>query len=160
MFRAQVITISTRTAAGIWEDRSGPILVDGLAALGLDVPAPVVVADGPPVGEALAAAISDGVDLIVTTGGTGVTPTDRTPEHTLPLLDRQMPGIAEAMRAYGAAHGVPTAVLSRGIVGVAGKTLIVNAPGSPGGAKDAMAVLTPILIHTLEQIRGSDHGAS
>ena len=88
---------------------------------------------------------------------TGLTPTDRTPEATRPLLDREVPGLAEAIRAHGAAKGVPTAVLSRGIAGVAGHCLVVNLPGSRGGVKDGLAVLEPVLRHAVEQVVGSDH---
>ena len=156
-YRARVITCSSRAAAGVWDDTSGPILVAGLRDLGLDVTDPVVVADGEPVLEALRAAVSDGVDLVITTGGTGHTPRDLTPEMTRQVIDRESPGLAEAIRAYGVAHGVPTAILSRGIAGLAGTTLIVNAPGSSGGAKDTIAALSPVLLHALDQAAGGDH---
>jgi molybdenum cofactor synthesis domain-containing protein len=153
----RVITSSTRAAAGEWEDTSGPILVAGLRDLGLECPEPVVVADGEPLLEALREAVADGVDLVMTTGGTGHTPRDLTPEMTLQVIDRHSPGLAEAIRAYGVAHGVPTAILSRGVAGIAGSTLIVNAPGSSGGARDAVAALSPVLLHALDQIHGGDH---
>ena len=156
-FTARVITCSTRAAAGEWDDTSGPIIVAGLRDLGIDVDAPVVVADGEPVLEALRAAVADGVDLVVTTGGTGHTPRDLTPEMTKQVIDRESPGLAEAIRTYGVSHGVPTAILSRGIAGIAGTTLIVNAPGSSGGAKDTVAALSPVLLHALDQIAGGDH---
>lgn len=159
-YRGRVITASTRAAAGEWEDTSGPILVAGLRALGIDVDEPVVVADGDPVLAALRAAITDGVDVVLTTGGTGHTPRDLTPEMTRQVIDRESPGLAEAIRTFGVAHGVPTAVLSRGVAGLAGTTLIVNAPGSRGGAKDAIAALSPVLLHALDQIAGGDHARS
>ena len=154
-FTAHVITVSTRAAAGVWEDRSGPILVSGLEALGFVVTGPQVVSDGDPVEAALREAL--GADLILTTGGTGLTPTDRTPEATSKVIDREVPGIAEAIRAFGVANGVPTAMASRGLAGLAGTTLVINVPGSPGGAKDALTVLAPVLVHAIEQIAGSDH---
>lgn len=156
-YRARVITASTRAAAGEWEDTSGPILAAGLRQLGFAVDGPVVVADGEPVAEALTAAIADGVDLVMTTGGTGFTPRDLTPEMTRRVIDREAPGLAEAIRAFGVANAVPTAVLSRGIAGIAGSTVIVNAPGSSGGARDAVAALAPVLTHVLDQVAGGDH---
>jgi molybdenum cofactor synthesis domain-containing protein len=152
-----VIVASNRAAAGVYADESGPLLVAGLRALGCEVPdEPFVVPDGEPVAEALAAAIADGIDVVLTSGGTGVTPTDRTPEATRPLLDFEIPGIAESIRAYSR-DKVPAAALSRGLAGVAGRTLVVNLPGSTGGARDGLAVLGPILRHTVEQVRGGDH---
>jgi molybdenum cofactor synthesis domain-containing protein len=140
----------------VYADSSGPILVSGLRQLGFEVDDPVVVPDGEPVGEAVRAAVADGVDAVVTSGGTGITPTDRTPDVTRPLLDYEIPGIAEAVRAYSRDR-VPTSALSRGLAGVAGRTLIVNLPGSTGGARDGLAVLSPILAHAVEQLRGGDH---
>ncbi|MGW4291566.1 MogA/MoaB family molybdenum cofactor biosynthesis protein [Micromonospora chersina] len=156
MIRARVIVASNRAAAGVYADTSGPLLVAGLRELGCEVDEPVVVADGAPVGEALRAARDEGVDVVVTSGGTGVTPTDRTPDVTRSLLDYEIPGIAEAIRAYSR-DAVPTAALSRGLAGVAGRMLVVNLPGSRGGAKDGLAVLGPILRHTVDQLRGGDH---
>lgn len=155
--RALVVTASNRAAAGVYPDRSGPVLVEGLAALGFDVDGPEVVPDGDPVAVALRAAVAAGYDVIVTTGGTGLSPTDRTPEATGSVLDREIPGIAEAIRAYGSGGGVPTAALSRGRSGLAGRTLIVNLPGSTGGVRDGLAVLGPLLVHAVEQVAGSDH---
>ena len=154
--KARVIVASNRASAGVYQDTSGPLLVAGLGELGCAVDGPVVVPDGEPVAEALRAAVADGMDVVLTSGGTGVTPTDRTPEATRGLLDFEVPGIAEAIRAYSRDH-VPAAALSRGLAGVAGRTLIVNLPGSTGGAKDGLAVLGPILRHTVAQIRGGDH---
>ena len=155
--RALVITASTRAAAGTWEDASGPVVVEALTALGLNVEGPVVVADGEPVFMALLDGIASEVDLIMTTGGTGHTPADLTPEMTRRVLDRESPGLAEAIRSYGVAQGVPMAVLSRGVAGIAGTTLIINLPGSTGGARDGVAALAPVLLHALDQVDGGDH---
>src|SRR5690348_560306 len=158
MIRAHAITVSSRAASGVYEDRSGPVLVELLGAAGCDVvDGPQVIPDGAAVTQALRDAVAAGYDVAVTTGGTGLTPTDLTPEMTRPVLDREIPGIAEALRAAGAAAGVPSAILSRGLAGVAARTLIVNLPGSSGGVKDGMNVLRPILVHAVEQIRGGDH---
>jgi len=127
------VTASNRAAAGVYADRGGPVLVAGLLAMGFAVDGPVVVPDGGPVEQALRDAVAAGYDVVLTTGGTGLTPTDRTPEATRAVLDAEVPGIAEAIRAHGLAHGVPTAMLSRGLAGRAGRTLVVNLPGSPGG---------------------------
>ena len=156
MIRARVVVASNRAAAGVYADTSGPLLVAGLRELGCEVDEPVVVPDGEPVGAALRAARDEGVDVVLTSGGTGVTPTDRTPEVTRPLLDYEIPGIAEAIRAHSR-DAVPTAALSRGLAGVAGRMLVVNLPGSRGGAKDGLAVLGPILRHTVDPLRGGDH---
>ncbi|WP_337191872.1 MogA/MoaB family molybdenum cofactor biosynthesis protein [Nocardioides flavescens] len=152
-----VVVASNRAAAGVYDDTTGPLIVEFLARLGFAVDPPAVVPDGEPVGAAIAEAIARGARVVLTTGGTGLTPTDRTPEATRPLLDREVPGLAEAIRAAGVAKGVPTAVLSRGLAGVAGTTLVVNLPGSRGGVKDALGVLEPVLLHAVEQVVGSDH---
>ncbi len=154
---AGVVVASNRAAAGVYDDTTGPLIVDFLAELGFVVAAAQVVPDGDPVAEAIASFVSGGARVVLTTGGTGLTPTDRTPEATRPLLDREVPGIAEAVRAAGVAAGVPSAVLSRGIAGVAGDCLVVNLPGSRGGVKDGLAVLRPWLVHAVEQVVGSDH---
>jgi molybdenum cofactor synthesis domain-containing protein len=158
--RAAVVVASNRAASGVYDDTTGPVLVDFLVSLGFSCEPPLVVADGEPVGAAIREAVQAGARVVLTTGGTGLTPTDRTPEATRPLLDREVPGIAEAIRAYGAGKGVPTAALSRGLAGVAGDCLVVNLPGSRGGVKDAVAVLEPLLLHAVEQVVGSDHGAA
>jgi molybdenum cofactor synthesis domain-containing protein len=156
VIRARVIVASNRAAAGVYADTSGPLLAAGLRELGCEVDEPVVVPDGDPVGAALRAALVDRVDVVLTSGGTGVTPTDRTPDVTRALLDYEIPGIAEAIRAYSRDR-VPTSVLSRGLAGVVGRMLVVNLPGSTGGARDGLAVLGPILGHAVDQLRGGDH---
>jgi len=156
-YPAAVVVASNRAAAGVYDDTTGPLIVDALRGLGFTVGDPVVRPDGEPVGSAIRDAIEQGARVVLTTGGTGLTPTDRTPEATRPLLDREVPGIAEAIRAAGVAKGVPTASLSRGLAGVAGSCLVVNLPGSRGGVKDALGVLEPLLVHAVEQITGSDH---
>jgi molybdenum cofactor synthesis domain-containing protein len=155
--RAEVVVASNRAAGGVYEDTTGPIIVGFLHELGFAVDAPVVVPDGDPVGAAIADAAAGGARVVLTTGGTGLTPTDRTPEVTRALLDFEVPGIVEAIRAYGVAQGVATAALSRGLAGVVGSCLVVNLPGSRGGVKDGLAVLRPILAHAVEQVVGSDH---
>lgn len=154
---AEVVVASNRAAAGVYADETGPLIVTFLHELGFVVDEPVVVPDGEPVGAAIAAAAAAGARVVLTTGGTGLTPTDLTPEATGALLDREIPGIAEAIRAAGVAAGVPTAALSRGLAGVVGTCLVVNLPGSRGGVKDGLEVLRPILVHAVEQVVGSDH---
>jgi molybdenum cofactor synthesis domain-containing protein len=160
MIRALAITVSNRAAAGVYDDRSGPVLAQLLSQAGCEVSGPVVIPDGAAVEQALQDAVDAGYDVVVTTGGTGLSPTDATPEMTRMLVDREVPGIAEAIRAAGVAAGVPSAVLSRGIAGLAGATLIVNLPGSAGGVRDGMAVLAPLIEHAIDQVRGGDHPRS
>jgi molybdenum cofactor synthesis domain-containing protein len=155
--RAVVVTASTRAAAGTYADRSGPVIAARLRAWGFEVQEPVVVPDGDELGRALRSALATAPDVLLTTGGTGLTPTDTTPEQTMPLLDRVVPGVAEAIRAAGVANGVPTAMLSRGLAGLAGATFVINLPGSRGGVADALDLLEPVLGHALAQIPGSDH---
>ncbi|WP_340560781.1 MogA/MoaB family molybdenum cofactor biosynthesis protein [Streptomyces sp. GSL17-111] len=154
--RALAVTVSNRASAGVYADTGGPLLADGLRAMGFDVDGPSVVPDGEPVEEILRRAVAAGYDVVVTTGGTGLTPMDLTPEMTGRVLDHEIPGIPEAIRATGRTK-VPTAALSRGLAGVAERTLIVNLPGSRGGVKDGLAVLTEILPHAVDQLRGGDH---
>jgi len=153
---ARVIVASNRAAKGVYEDTTGPVITAWLAERGWDVPEPVVVEDGEPVGEALRDAVAARVQVIVTTGGTGISPTDRTPDVTRAVLDYELPGVADAIRAAGLPK-VPTAVLSRGVAGVAGRTLVVNLPGSRGGVKDGLGVLDGILDHAVDQLAGGDH---
>jgi molybdenum cofactor synthesis domain-containing protein len=156
--RAVVITASNRASAGVYEDRSGQALAAGLRELGFTVEGPHVRPDDVAELEAvLRASVDVGFDVVLTTGGTGLSPTDVTPEATGAVIEREAPGIAEAVRRYGVETGVPTSVLSRGLAGVAGRTLIVNLPGSTGGVRDALAVLGPLLPHVVSQLRGGDH---
>ncbi|QKG22386.1 MogA/MoaB family molybdenum cofactor biosynthesis protein [Actinomadura verrucosospora] len=150
------VTVSNRAAAGVYADKSGPVLVELLEDLGCQVDGPVVVPDGEPVAEVLRDAAGQSYDVVVTSGGTGLTPTDRTPEMTRLVIDREVPGIAEAIRLEGR-DKVPAAILSRGLAGLAGRTLIVNLPGSTGGVRDGMAVLGRVLAHAVDQIGGGDH---
>jgi molybdenum cofactor synthesis domain-containing protein len=154
---ALVITISTRAAAGVYEDKSGPIISAALHDLGFQVAGPVIVPDGDAVGAALRDAVAAGHAVVITTGGTGLSPGDHTPEQTRAVVEKEVPQLAAAIARYGADHGVPTAVLSRGVAGVANRTLIVNLPGSSGAARDGMTVLGPVLRHAVSQLRGGDH---
>ncbi|TDE47947.1 MogA/MoaB family molybdenum cofactor biosynthesis protein [Nonomuraea mesophila] len=156
--RALVITVSNRASSGVYADKSGPLLLDLLRdEAGCEsVEGPVLVPDGEAVERALREGVAEGFDVIVTTGGTGLTPLDLTPEMTAKVITREIPGIAEAIRQANR-EKVPTSVLSRGLAGQAGTTMIVNLPGSSGGVRDGVAVLAPILRHAVDQIRGGDH---
>ncbi|WP_405804089.1 molybdenum cofactor biosynthesis protein B [Streptomyces sp. NBC_01187] len=156
--RALAVTASNRASAGVYADKGGPLLVEGLTEMGFVAEGPTVVPDGEPVQKALREAVEAGYAVVLTTGGTGISPTDRTPEMTRAVLDYEIPGIPEAIRAQGLAK-VPTAALSRGTAGVAGRTLIVNLPGSTGGVRDGLAVLARLLRHAVDQIHGGDHPA-
>ncbi|MGO1051086.1 molybdenum cofactor biosynthesis protein MoaE [Crossiella sp. CA198] len=153
---ARVITASNRASSGVYADRTGPVIVTWLRERGFWVPEAEVVPDGDPVGQALRKAVTERVDVVITTGGTGISPTDRTPEATRAVLDYEVPGLADAIRAAGQ-PAVPTAALSRGLAGVAGRTLVVNLPGSTGGVRDGLGVLEGVLDHAVSQLRGGDH---
>jgi len=157
VIRALAVTVSNRAAAGVYADTSGPVLAELLRSAGCETDGPVVIPDGAAVEAALRDAVAAGYDVVVTTGGTGLTPGDLTPEMTRLIIDRDIPGIAESIRAAGVAAGVPSAMLSRGIAGLAGTTLIVNLPGSTGGVRDGMSVVRSVMEHALDQAAGGDH---
>ncbi len=156
--RVRVVTVSTRAAAGEYADRSGPAIVEALVQWGVITADVVVVTDAE---EAIVTALQDAVaaevDAVLTTGGTGLAPDDRTPQATAQVIEREVPGIAEAIRAVGLDQGIAAAALSRGLAGVAGRTLIVNLPGSVGGARDGATVVGPLLAHVRDQLAGGDH---
>ncbi len=152
----RVVIASTRAATGVYTDRTGPLIVDWLNQRGIATPAPTVVADGVDVTDALSVAVGERPDVVITSGGTGISPTDGTAEATAGIVDYQIPGLADAIRRSGLPH-VPTSVLSRGVCGVKDRTLIVNLPGSTGGVKDGLGVLDDVLEHALDQLAGKDH---
>jgi molybdenum cofactor synthesis domain-containing protein len=157
MRRALVLTVSDGVSAGVREDGSGVALEGRLSAIGFAVDRALVPDDVAAIADALAGG-APGHDLIVTTGGTGLTPRDVTPQATARVIDYEVPGLAEAMRAAGRAI-TPLADLSRGLVGVIGRTLVVNVPGSPKGAIESFAAVEPVLDHALETLVGPfDHG--
>jgi len=156
--RVLVVTVSTRAASGEYDDRSGPAVVDALSLWGItDVERTVVADDEVALVQLLRDAVASGVDAVLTTGGTGLSPDDRTPEATRQVVEREVPGVAEAIRTAGVDAGIATASLSRGTAGVSGTTVIVNLPGSVGGAKDGVAVVGPLLDHIRSQLGGGDH---
>lgn len=153
---ARVIVASNRAAAGTYDDHTGPLIAEWLRERHFVVTGPNVVPDGEPVGAELREAVADSAHIVLTTGGTGINPNDQTPEVTAAVLDYPVSGLADAIRAAGLPE-VPTAVLSRGLAGVSGRTLIVNLPGSRGGVQDGLGVLDGVLEHALHQIAGGDH---
>lgn len=158
--RSRVVTVSDRCRAGEREDASGHVLVDWLASRGHDVDT-ALVGDGEPAGAAVLAALEAGVDLVLTTGGTGVGPRDLTPEVVRPLLDVEVPGLVELVRRVGLDKGLPGAALTRGVAGISTRggqrAAVVTLPGSPGACRDAVGALDPVLGHLLAQVRGADH---
>ncbi|MBW8761436.1 MAG: MogA/MoaB family molybdenum cofactor biosynthesis protein [Microbacterium sp.] len=151
---ACVLVVSTRAAHGVYEDRTGPVIVEWLRDRGFAVQIEVVADAG--VGDALSALLAQHPSVLLTTGGTGVSADDRTPEATRALLDIELPGIVEEVRRRGATV-TPTAVLSRAVAGVAGGCVVMNLPGSTGGVRDGLAVLDGVLEHLLDQLGGGDH---
>ena len=157
--RVAVVTVSDRSARGEREDRSGPALAAAAEAGGAEVVRRELVPDDPDALAALLAAMCDAPDapdLVLTTGGTGLGPRDRTPEATAAVCERLVPGIPEALRA-DSLRVTPHGMLSRGVAGVRGRTLVVNLPGSTGGARDGWAVVAPVVAHAASQLRGGDH---
>lgn len=150
---ARVIVASTSASAGTAADTTGPVIRDWLTERGFDTPLPAVVADGDPVGAAVRGALARRPTVILTTGGTGVSPTDRTPEAVEPLLEMQLPGLIEELRRLGASK-LPTALLTRGVAGFSGDTFVMTLPGSSGGVRDGLAILDGVLVHLLAQHRG------
>lgn len=154
---ARVIVVSTSAAAGHAPDRTGPIIREWLVARGFEVPDASVVADGDPAAAAVRVALAARPAVILTTGGTGISPSDRTPEAVDPALDVRLPGLIEELRRRGAV-ALPAALLTRGVAGFAGDTFVMTLPGSPGGVRDGLAILDSILTHLLAQRRGADTG--
>ena len=156
--RAGVVVVSTQAAADPALDRTGPVIAAWLRDHGFAVPDPVIVADGGPIADTVGAELLADARVVITTGGTGVTPTDRTPEAVAPLIDLELPGITEEIRRRGLASAGPTALLTRGVAGVTNAgCLLVTLPGSRGGVSDGLAVLDGVLDHVVAQVHGEGH---
>ncbi|MGN7190274.1 molybdenum cofactor biosynthesis protein B [Curtobacterium sp. MCBA15_004] len=156
--RAAVLVVSTSAATEPSLDRTGPGIAAWLRERGFVVEEPVIVPDGGPIAETVTAALLADARVVVTTGGTGVTPTDRTPEAVAPLLDLELPGVLEEVRRRGLAGAGPTALLSRGVAGIASTgAFVVTLPGSRGGVADGLAVIDGLLDHVLAQVHGAGH---
>ena len=156
--RCAILTVSTSVAAGVGEDLSGPALADAVSALGAEIVVRAVVKDDRAAIEAwFTQQVAAGVELALTTGGTGLTPDDVTPEATLAVIEREVPGLAEAMRAASLEH-TPMGMLSRAVAGVAGGTLIVNFPGNPRAVEQLFGVVGPVLGHAVATLRRRDAG--
>jgi len=154
---AVVITASNRASRGEYADLSGAALAKGLAVLGYEVTGPFIVADEINlISEQLSVALANKTRLILTTGGTGVSPTDVTPEATAPFIEKLIPGFAEALRAYSREQ-VPTSDLTRGLAGTNGRSLIINLPGSQGAVADGLVIVERLAGHILDQLDGKDH---
>jgi molybdenum cofactor synthesis domain-containing protein len=153
--RAAIVTLSDKASAGLREDGSGPLLRELLTAMGAEVHEPIVIPDEQRQIETVLVTLADaeGFDLVLTTGGTGLAPRDRTPEATRVVVDRLAPGFVEAMRARSL-EVTPHAMLSRAVAGMRGKTLIINMPGSPKACREHFAVIAPALEHAIETLRG------
>ena len=160
MRTAIVITASNRASAGVYQDLSGQALKEGLIKLGYQVLDYLVVPDDiDQISNLIKGALAKEINLIVTTGGTGISPKDFTPEATKPLIEKELPGFAEALRAYSR-EKVPTADLTRGLAGVTGNSLIINLPGSPGAIKDGLVIIERLAPHIHDQLAGNDHSTS
>lgn len=156
--RAAVVVVSTQGATDPALDRTGPVIAGWLAEHGFAVTEPIIVPDGGPIAETVTAELLADARVVLTTGGTGVTPTDRTPEAVAPLIDLELPGIVEEIRRRGLAGAGPTALLSRGVAGIAtGGAFVATLPGSRGGVADGLAVLDGLLDHLLAQVHGDGH---